>query len=206
MDKIEFEKGRDILREKLNKQREIIMQTARSKDKAENALEELISLQKQIDVIPTLTVLEYGDAIDQLYENGCTVTLGTDFVHLHTNGYETIIKASNNATINIYKYYKRLFDLHNITNRSKEVEDEYQSLLLYCTLTFQFPVMWWGDAELLHTRFIENYEHYVKLLEYTLAVAGGTDQATLDILREQVLFSESLNPNKKYKPTFVDEQ
>ena len=190
---IEFEKGRDILREKLNKQREIIMQTARSKDKAENALEELISLQKQIDVIPTLTVLEYGDAIDQLYENGCTVKLGTDFVHLHTSGYETIIKASNNATINIYKYYKRLFDLHNITNRSKEVEDEYQSLLLYCTLTFQFPVMWWGDAEVLATRFIENYEHYVKLLEYTLSLSGGIDNTALDELREHIKFTESLD-------------
>ena len=193
MDKIEFEKGRDILREKLNKQREIIMQTARSKEKANNALEELISLQKQIDVIPTLTVIEYGDAIDQLYENGCTVTLGEDFVHLHTNGYETIIKASNNATINIYKYYKRLFDLHNITERSKDVEDEYQSLLLYCTLTFQFPVMWFGDPETLANRFIENYQHYVKLLEYTLSLSGGVDNSVLEELREHIKFTEELD-------------
>ena len=193
MDKIEFEKGRDILREKLNKQREIIMQTARSKEKANNALEELISLQKQIDVIPTLTVIEYGDAIDQLYENGCTVTLGEDFVHLHTNGYETIIKASTNSTINIYKHYKRLFDLHNITERSKDVEDEYQSLLLYCTLTFQFPVMWFGDPETLENRFIENYQHYVKLLEYTLSLSGGVDNSVLEELREHIKFTEELD-------------
>lgn len=192
IDKIEIEKGRNVLKEKLEKQREILMQTARSKDKAQNAIEELISLQKQIDVIPTLTVLEYGDAIDQLYENGATITLGEDFVHIHTSGYEVILKASNSATINIYNYYKRLFDLNSQTDRNKEEEEQYQSLLLYCTLTFQFPIMWWGDKDVFYERFVENYEYYVKLLEYTLSVADKENLVENEKFKESVEFVESL--------------
>ena len=195
IDKLEFEKGRNVLKEKLEKQREILMQTARSKEKAQNAIDELISLQKQIDVVPTLSMLEYGDAIDQLYENGATVTLGEDFVHIHTAGYEVILKASNNATINIYKYYKRLFDLHNTSERNANQEEEYQSLLLYCTLTFQFPVMWWGDRDTFFERFVENYDHYVKLLEYSLSIANKENVAANEEFKENVEFTEHL-PNE----------
>jgi hypothetical protein len=195
IDKIEIEKGRNVLKEKLEKQREILMQTARSKDKAQNAIEELISLQKQIDVIPTLSQIEYGDAIDQIYENGATITLGEDFVHIHTSGHEVIVKVCNNPSANVYNYYKRCFDLHNQTIRTEDEETDYQGLLLYCSLIFQFPFLWWGDSETLLERFIENYDIYVELLRSSQEILQKANLIEDEKFKEGVVFAESL-PNE----------
>lgn len=195
IDKLEIEKGRNVLKEKLEKQREILMQTARSKEKAQNAIEELISLQKQIDVVPTLSMLEYGDAIDQLFENGSTITLGEDFIHIQNAGHETIIKVCNSATANVYNYYKRCFDLHNQTERTKDEEDEYQGLLLYCSLIFQFPFMWWGDSKTLLERFVENFQIYAELLKFSSNILEKEDLIKNEIFRESVEFTEQL-PNE----------
>jgi len=190
IDKITIRKNQDAFQIKIDEQIKVLIQTARNKVKAQEAIEKLIDYQKQKDVIPSLTVLDYGDSIDQIYENGATVTIGTDFFHIHTSGYEVIIKAVNSACANIYNWYARLFELHNQTEKTDDEKDEYDSLMLYCTMTFQFPVMWFGDPDTLQKKFIEQFEEYVKLLEYSNSLLQDEDLKGNEEFKEKIDFEK----------------
>lgn len=140
---------KDELKNSLNETIKKLVANSKDAHFANSLIDKMLSLKGQLGINPTIVMREYKNVIGEIYYNGVTATIGTDFVVIHYAGTDVVINNNFERSNTIVKSFQALYSLHVSENR--DVHENYlydvlKNSMMYC---YFYPSMMISDYDCL---------------------------------------------------------